>query len=59
MFSGLLLVRPSLVGAALVAMAGAIFHAMVLKEEVHLERLHGAAYTRYKAATGRYLPRLR
>lgn len=57
MFSGLFLVRPSLVAAIIVSAAGTIFHRMVLKEEAHLEHLHGVEYARYKAKAGRYLPK--
>ncbi|MDJ0781339.1 MAG: isoprenylcysteine carboxylmethyltransferase family protein [Desulfosarcinaceae bacterium] len=56
-FAGLLLVRPSLVSGALGGAAMWIFHRLVLKEERHLQRLHGEAYMRYRAKTGRYLPR--
>ena len=57
LFLGLLLVRPSVFTGILVGVAGVIFHRMVRKEEAHLQKLHGEAYTRYKARTGRYLPR--
>ena len=46
---------------AVLVLAGAfmgVFHAfVVLYEEPHLTRTFGEAYTRYQAATGRWLPR--
>ena len=57
MFMSLFLVRPSLIMVVLITFTIAIFHRMVLNEEVHLASIHGEAYERYKETTGRYMPR--
>jgi protein-S-isoprenylcysteine O-methyltransferase Ste14 len=36
----------------------ALMHAKARNEEAHLARVHGAAYARYAARTGRFWPRL-
>lgn len=41
---------------SIAVITGGIFHGMVLKEEAHLQRLHGEVYARYRQTTGRYLP---
>ncbi len=58
MFFGLLLIRPSIIQFALLIVTVAIFHRMVLKEEIHLMSMHGEEYRTYKNKTGRYIPRI-
>ena len=59
MFLGLFLIRPSIVMMGLVLISILNFHLMVLKEEVHLSRIHGKVYEIYREQTGRYFPRLK
>ncbi len=58
MFFGLLLIRPSVIQFAQLFATVAIFHRMVLKEEIHLMSMHGEEYKTYKNKTGRYIPRI-
>ena len=57
LFIGLFFVRPSFIMLGLVLVIIVIFHVMVLKEEAHLLKMHGADYEKYKEVTGRYFPR--
>ena len=56
-FFSLFLVRPSIVMIVLIIINIVIFHRMVIKEETHLLKIHGAQYEQYKKETGRYVPR--
>jgi len=56
MYFSLFLIRPSIILMALVLATVALFHRMVLKEEMHLYSMHGKEYEKYKKQTGRYLP---
>jgi len=56
MYFSLFLIRPSIILMALVLATVALFHQMVLKEEMHLYSMHGKEYEKYKKQTGRYLP---
>jgi protein-S-isoprenylcysteine O-methyltransferase Ste14 len=58
MFLGLFLARPSVVLLVLTLSAVAVFHLMVLKEEIHLLNVHGGTYLEYKKEAGRYIPRM-
>ncbi len=58
MYSGMLLMRPSLVLLSMVLATAGVFHLMVLKEEAFLLEQHGDEYRIYRDMTGRYLPRL-
>jgi protein-S-isoprenylcysteine O-methyltransferase Ste14 len=54
---GLALLVPNLLAAAMLAAFVAAFQVQVrLVEEPYLQRVHGAAYARYTARTGRFLP---
>ncbi len=57
MYLSLILIRPSIVLIILVILAIIVFNRMVLKEEAYLLKTHGSEYEKYKAKTGRYLPR--
>jgi protein-S-isoprenylcysteine O-methyltransferase Ste14 len=55
--AGLALLVPNLVAAAMLAAFVAALQVQVrLVEEPYLQRVHGAAYARYAARTGRFLP---
>jgi len=55
MFAGYTLLLRSIILFALLLVSFASIHAMVLKEEKHLESLHGTRYRRYKGRVPRYL----
>jgi protein-S-isoprenylcysteine O-methyltransferase Ste14 len=58
--AGLALLTPNLVAAAAVAILAAAIEIQVRQvEEPHLRHVHGEAYERYTAVTGRFLPRTR
>jgi protein-S-isoprenylcysteine O-methyltransferase Ste14 len=58
--AGLALLTPNLVAAAAVAILAAAIEIQVRQvEEPHLRQVHGEAYERYTAVTGRFLPRTR
>lgn len=59
MLVSLFLIRPGLMILVLITTTMAIFHRMVLKEEVYLRKVHGPPYETYKQNTGRYIPRLK
>ena len=56
MYFSLFLIRPSIILMILILATMALFHRMVLKEEIHLHSMHGKEYEKYKKQTGRYLP---
>jgi hypothetical protein len=57
--AGLALLVPNLVAAAmLVAFMAALQVQVRLVEEPYVRRVHGTAYARYAARTGRFLPRI-
>ena len=56
MYFSLFLIRPSIILMILVLATVALFHRMVLKEEMHLYYMHGKEYEKYKKQTGRYFP---
>ena len=56
MYFSLFLIRPSIILMVLVFAIVALFHRMVLKEEIHLYAMHGEEYEKYKKQTRRYLP---
>jgi protein-S-isoprenylcysteine O-methyltransferase Ste14 len=56
MYFSLFLIRPSIILMILVLATVALFHRMVLKEEIHLYSMHGTEYEKYKKQTGRYFP---
>jgi protein-S-isoprenylcysteine O-methyltransferase Ste14 len=56
MYFSLFLIRPSIILMILVFATVALFHRMVLKEEMHLYSMHGKEYEKYKKQTGRYFP---
>jgi len=51
------IVLPSLPMLALAAIHGTVMNMKARNEEAHLTRMHGDAYARYVARTGRFLPR--
>ena len=55
-FLSLFLVRPSVLIGMSTMFLVFVFHMMVIKEEKHLEKLHGNRYLRYKKKTGMYFP---
>lgn len=58
MLLSLFLIRPSILILVLVTITIALFHRMVLEEEVYLWKVHGKSYETYTQNTGRYIPRL-
>ncbi len=57
--AGVALLVPTAVAAlGCLCLAVAVHLQVRMAEEPYLERVHGAAYARYRAATGRFLPRL-
>jgi protein-S-isoprenylcysteine O-methyltransferase Ste14 len=55
-FLSLFLIRPSVLIGMSTMFLVFVFHMMVIKEEKHLEKLHGNRYLRYKKKTGMYFP---
>jgi protein-S-isoprenylcysteine O-methyltransferase Ste14 len=54
-FAGQFLVAPNLAVLVCISAGYGIFHLMILREERHLEGLHGETYRRYRQRVRRYL----
>lgn len=55
LFVAYILLNPNVVVIALFLISIYFIHKMILKEEQHLELLHGVSYAEYKIRTARYL----